>query len=166
MDLRIIHDQIILSGPGVVEHIAKVETALAAHPNVTTAILRNSPGGHAPSGYRIGELFRSKGLTTAVSGYCYSACSRMYLGGKSRLFTDDYPPGGTHIGFHGHYDKEGRLDSKWVAAHGLKDWIIKYSDGKADVQLVERWTQLPVAQGYAHFFNPAKVSRKGVSAFM
>ena len=31
-------------------------------------------------------------MRTAVSGYCYSSCSRMFLGGSARYFTDDYMP--------------------------------------------------------------------------
>jgi hypothetical protein len=27
----------------------------------------------------------------------------MFLGGRTRSFTDDYPAEYTHIGFHGHY---------------------------------------------------------------
>ena len=61
------------------------------------------PGGDAPTGYKVGELFRQKGLRTAISGFCYSSCSRMFLGGKVRVLTDDAPPDATEVGFHGHY---------------------------------------------------------------
>ena len=78
-------------------------------------------GGDARAGYRVGEMFRSRGLRTAVSGYCYSSCSRMFLGGAIRVFTDDFPPEYTNVGFHGHYDGDGRLDAKLVRLLGLKD---------------------------------------------
>src|SRR4030095_11898488 len=103
MSVKILGDQLILSGPVVGGDYAKVKDALGAGPRVQTAILRNSPGGHILSGYRVGELFRKLGITTAVSGYCYSSCSRMFLGGKERRFTDDYPAEATEAGFHGHY---------------------------------------------------------------
>src|SRR5262249_46386811 len=92
---------VILSGPVVSDDLVKVQNVFAQHPEISFAILRNSLGGHAPTGYRVGELFRDKGITTAVSGHCISSCSRMFLGGRQRLFTDDYPPTQTFVGFHG-----------------------------------------------------------------
>src|SRR5262249_37666264 len=109
VELKVVGNQLILSGPVVDGDFGKIQSALLDFAKIDTAVLRNSPGGHAPTGYRTGELFRAKGLATAVSGYCYSSCSRMFLGGKSRHFTDDYPPEYTHVGFHGHYDDNGRL---------------------------------------------------------
>jgi hypothetical protein len=49
--------------------------------------------------YHLGELFRQKSLATAVSGYCYSSCSRLFLGGNEHYFSSDYPSHGTHMGF-------------------------------------------------------------------
>ena len=103
MDVRTDGDQLILSGPVIGDEFPKVEQALNDAPGINTIILRNSPGGDAPTGFRLGDLFRAKSLRTAVSGYCFSSCSRMFLGGASRFFTDDYPPAMTHVGFHGHY---------------------------------------------------------------
>src|SRR4051794_9458540 len=52
-----------------------------------------------------------------------------------------------------------------VAELGLKAWIVRFSDGKADEGLVERWINIPVGRGAAYFF-PAAVSREhGGSAF-
>ena len=165
MDVRVLEDQLILSGQVVDGDLGRFEKALAANPKITTIILRNSPGGHPQTGFRVGEIIRQKGLTTAVSGYCYSSCSRMYLGGVRRIFTDDYPPGATNIGFHGHYKKDGTLDTELMKKTGLRNWIIKFLDGKADVALVDRWVNIPVNTGLVHFFNPARVKRGGVSTF-
>src|SRR5437899_10510173 len=49
---------------------------------------------------------------------------------------------------------------------GLKDWIIKYSDGKADPALVERWINIPRGAGMMHFYHPDLLKRDGVSTFM
>src|SRR5499427_3449211 len=92
MELKIVGNQITLSGPVVGDEPGKIREALANTPGIDTAILRNSPGGNAPAGYQVGELFRAHGLSTAVSGYCYSSCSRMFLGGSNRYFTGDYVP--------------------------------------------------------------------------
>src|SRR5260221_12100601 len=74
MELKVIENQLIRSGTVVAADSERVRDALAAAPQVKTVILRNSPGGDAPAGYRIGELVREKGLRTAVSGFCYSSC--------------------------------------------------------------------------------------------
>ena len=88
MELKIVGNQLILGGPVVGDEPAKVRDALASSPGVETVILRNSPGGNAPAGYQVGQLLRERGMRTAVSGYCYSSCSRMFLGGSTRYFTD------------------------------------------------------------------------------
>jgi len=166
MELRVVGTQLILSGRVAGDEPQKVQEALAQAPGIDTVILRNSPGGNAPAGYQVGQLLRERGLRTAVSGYCYSSCSRMFLGGSARYFTDDYPPEYTNVGFHGDYDAKGRLDADMVRQYGLRDWIIKYSDGKADPQLVERWINISYSRGMIHFFNPALIRRGDASTFM
>jgi hypothetical protein len=166
MELKVVGNQLILSGRVVGDEPGKVKEALTRSPEIDTVILRNSPGGDAPAGYQTGQLLRERGLRTAVSGYCYSACSRMFLGGSNRYFTDDYPPEKTNIGFHGHYYADGRLNAGLVRQYGLRDWIIQYSDGKADPQLVERWINIPRSRGMIHFFRPALLKREGASTFM
>jgi len=166
MDIRVMNDQLILSGPVITSDYDAVESRLSSGPQIKMIILRNSPGGHAPTGYRLGELFRQKSLDTAVSGYCYSSCSRLFLGGKERYFTADYPPLSTQVGLHGHYDRNGNLNWALVSSLHLRDWIIRYSDGKADVALVERWIRIPRAAGMIHFYNPASVNVGGYSTFM
>ena len=159
-------DQLILAGPVISADYDAVESNLSFNPQIKMVILRNSPGGDAPTGYHLGELFRQKSLQTAVSGYCYSSCSRLFLGGKERYFTDDYPPKFTQIGFHGHYDNNGNLNAASVNALHLKDWTIRYSDGKADEVLVEQWINIPRGTGLIHFYNPASVKIDVYSTFM
>jgi hypothetical protein len=124
MEITVTSDQLILSGPAISGDYDAVESRLSSQPQIKMIILRNSPGGDAPIGYKLGELFRQKSIGTAVSGYCYSSCSRLLLGGKERYFTDDYPPNYTQIGLHGHYDGKGDLNAASVNELHLKDWII------------------------------------------
>ena len=165
MEVTVVGNTVILSGPVVGNELAKVENVFAQNPAVSLAVLRNSWGGHAPTGYRVGELFRDKGVTTAVSGYCVSSCSRMFLGGRQRLFTDDYPPSQTFVGFHGHYDSAGKLNVRSVRANDLYRWIIKYSDGKADEALVQRWINIQDGRGAANFFHPDVAASRKASVF-
>jgi hypothetical protein len=166
MEVKAVGDQLILTGPVIGGDFDKIQNTLTQSPEITTVILRDSHGGDVPSGYRVGELFRARNIRTAVSGFCNSSCSRMFLGGKVRVFTDDMPPEMTDVGFHGHYHTGGSLNRIEVMSLGLKDWIIRYSDGKADPALVERWIAIPVNHGMIHFFHPGLVQRNGVSTFM
>jgi hypothetical protein len=165
MEVTVVGNTVILSGPVVGDELGKVKNIFAQDPAVSLAVLRNSFGGDAWTGYRIGELFRDKGITTAVSGYCISSCSRMFLGGRQRLFTDDYPPSQTFVGFHGHYDSAGRLDVQSVRANDLYRWILKYSDGKADEALVQRWINIENARGAVNFLHPDVAAGRTASVF-
>jgi len=41
-----------------------------------------------------------------------------------------------------------------VQKGGLYTWILKYSDGKADPDLVKRWIAIEKNKGAANFFIP------------
>ncbi len=151
-------DQLVLSGPVVAGDLDRIKGALDAAPAVRTVILRNSLGGDAPTGYRVGELIRARGLRTAVSGFCISSCSRMFLGGVERAFTDDLPPTRTFVGFHGHYDGQGNLNAASVRALGLEAWILRFTDGKADPALVHRWVNIGRGGGTASFYPVTAVA--------
>jgi hypothetical protein len=166
MQMQVGGNQLILSGDVVGDEAGLVADILSKNPAIDTVILRNSRGGNAPAGYRVGEMIRAKGLRTGVSGYCNSSCSRMFLGGKERFFTSDYPPDKTAVGFHGHYGSDGRLRSDEVARLGLKAWIIAYSDGRADPDLVERWINLPRNYDMVRFFDPARFRMNGASTLL
>ena len=130
---------------------------------------RDSPqfvGGDALSGYAVGNLFRARKMRTAVSGFCYSSCSRMFLGGVVRQFTSDYPQEFTEVGFHGHYRSNGRLDAAYVARLGLAAWIHEHSDGKADPALVERWINIPFSSGLIQFYHRGLQQTRGHTTFM
>src|ERR1043166_6978476 len=64
MDIRTCDNQVILSGRVEGDEYSRVEDILSQNPRIRTAVLRNSPGGDADTGYRVGELFREKGIAT------------------------------------------------------------------------------------------------------
>jgi hypothetical protein len=166
MQMQVAGNQLILSGNVVGDEPSLIADILSKNPAIDTVILRNSRGGEVAAGYHVGEMFRARGLRTAVSGYCNSSCSRMFLGGKERFFTSDYAPASTAIGFHGHYGSDGGLRADLVAHYDLKSWIIQYSDGKADPDLVERWINLPRNNDMVRFFNPALFTVNDASTFL
>ncbi len=145
----------MMSGDVVGDECDRVRSALDAHPDITTVVLRDSHGGNAAAGYCVGELLRARGVNTAVSGYCNSSCSRMFLGGTERRFTDDEPATQTWIAFHSNYDKAGAIEPG--APERLKAWIAKYSDGKADERLVDIWTHIENHRGFVYFFDSNRV---------
>ncbi len=140
-----------MSGSVTGTELATLESTLEKKPGVTTIILKNSHGGDARSGYAVGEFIREHGLNTALSGYCISSCSRMFLGGKERRFSDDQSLEDTFVGFHGNYANDGSLITQRMPF--LKAWVIKYSDNKANPELVEQWVHIPSRHGYAAFYH-------------
>ena len=154
MEAKIIEDTLILSGPVIQGDIQRFENSIASNPNIKKIVLRNSWGGHIESGYRIGERIRELGITTVVSGHCVSSCSRMFLGGKKRQFSDDFRLEKTFVGFHGHYDSTGKLNRPLVERWNLAQWTVKFSDGKADPELVQRWVSIELNTGMVAFMHP------------
>lgn len=153
MSLSVKQDTLILSGEIERRDLDRIKAALAQN-EIRTVVLRNSMGGNSWTGYRLGELFREKRLTTVVSGHCVSACSRLFLGGSTRLFSDDFPASLTYVGFHGHYDF-GELNAAAVERNNLVAWTIKFTDGKVDRKLVERWAAIPTRNGDVRFYPRA-----------
>jgi len=165
MELAKFGNTIILSGPVNGSEWAMVKDAFAANPHIDLVILRNSHGGDSRTGYIIADFFRKSGVTTAASGYCVSACSHMFLGGKSRLFTDDYPLNQTRVSFHGHYDDQGNVSEASAVRSGQFDWIMRHLDGKADPDLVRRFIAIRTNKGALSFFHPDLAATLGNSAF-
>lgn len=152
MDVEIREPFVFLSGKVTGNEHRILQAAVEEHPGITTVVLKNSSGGDARAGYATGEYIREKGLATLLSGYCRSSCSRMFLGGTTRAYSDDQPLERTVVGFHGNYAQDGSLQQARMPA--LKAWIVKYSDGKANPQLVEQWVNLSNHNGFAYFYHP------------
>jgi len=160
MEVIRLGDTLVLSGEIVRRDLDAVQAEFNRTPMITHVVLRNSMGGNSWTGYRLGELFRERGITTVVSGHCVSACSRLFLGGRQRLFSDDFPASLTYVGFHGHYDF-GKLNNAAVEKNDLLQWTLKYTDGKADPALVKRWIGIERRAGDVRFYPPAVASRFG-----
>ncbi|MGL4229999.1 MAG: hypothetical protein ACRCWJ_01410, partial [Casimicrobium sp.] len=135
MTHQIVGNAMILSGEVVFQDLERAKKALDANKNITHVVLRNSMGGNSWTGYRMGELFRERGVTTVVSGHCVSSCSRLFLGGKVRMFSDDFPASLTYVGFHGHYDF-GKLNLEAVRKNDQAGWTKKFTDNKVDPKLL------------------------------
>ncbi len=100
----------VVFATGAVENdLAKFQEAFDK-PGVDTVAFVNSPGGDLWTGLRVGRLIAERGFHTVIGGACVSACSIMFMGGKTRSFSDVYRPAQTFIGIHGAH----RIDTKAV----------------------------------------------------
>jgi hypothetical protein len=102
------------SGPVVDEDFPRFRAALADG-GVQRVVFVNSPGGDLWTGLQVGRMIRDAGLATRVAGYCHSACSIMFMGGRDRRFATGYPPRATMIGLHGPHDRTTRSVSPMAA---------------------------------------------------
>ncbi len=160
MDIKRLDDTLILSGVVVQPDLERIKKEFAKPPAITHVVLRNSMGGNSWTGYRLGELFRETGVTTVVSGHCVSSCSRLFLGGKTRMFSDDYPASLTYVGFHGHYDFD-KLNRASVEKNDLAGWTLKFTDHKVDPKLMRRWIDIERRAGDMRFYPSAAARRFG-----
>ena len=145
MTMTVEGETAVLSGAVVKADCADLE-ALLARAKVTTVVLTNSGGGNADSGYCIGALVRSRGLSTVIRGRCASSCSRMWLGGVRRSL--DGP--NSRVGLHGNYESNGGLMS--AAVQKLRTWIPTYAPD-VDKALMEEWIRLPTNKWMMYFYN-------------
>ena len=76
-----------------------------AKPGVDTVAFVNSPGGDLWTGLTIGRMIAEKRLKTVAAGFCVSACSIMFMGGKERSFSDVFRPAQTYVGIHGAHNR-------------------------------------------------------------
>jgi hypothetical protein len=166
MDVRRVEAQIIMSGAIDGGELARMRDILAepAARAVDTVVLRDSPGGDYWTSQRIAEMIRERGWRTAVSGYCFSGCALMFLGGRQRHFTDDKPVLQTQIAFHGTYyvvDGVGaqRGDLNPVTTHAARQWMKRHTEGRMSDAMLDRFESLPRSD-FIHFFDAGRLPRK------
>ena len=115
---------------------------------------------------RIGEAIRDRGWKTAVSGYCFSGCAIVFLGGVERHFTDDKPYLQTQLAFHAAYNSfaasGARQDSaNNAASFTARQWTKKHSGGKLSHAMLDRFEKLEKTE-FVHFFDSRRVPRAGL----
>jgi hypothetical protein len=71
------------------------------NPQVKTIHLENMPGGSVDVADSIAKFVGLYRLTTVVSGTCASACTRIFMMGDKRQFSNKLPLNETYIGLHG-----------------------------------------------------------------
>lgn len=173
MDMKVVGDQLIMSGPIDGSELAGLRNLAAERRDagVRMVVLRDSPGGNLWTSMRIGEEIRDRGWKTAVSGYCFSGCAVVFLGGVERYFTDDKPYSQTQLAFHAAYNtieasgtRQGSVNNS--ASFTARQWTKKHSGGKLSDAMLDRFEKLEKTE-FVHFFDAQRVPRAGVpSAFV
>lgn len=121
-------------------------------PQVDTIVLHDSGGGDSSAGRNIGMDIRKRNLRTVVDGRCSSACANMFLGGKVRQFALTNGKVTAVLGYHGSYSKRTHA----VNAKKSGDYFLDMTDGKMDVEFVERFIRLENQKGMMRFFHPVQ----------
>ena len=72
-------------------------------------VILESGGGYLEDGYKLGDVFRAKGVTTIIpdNKLCASSCAVAFLGGERRMVADN-----GSILFHAPYLKQMQLEGK------------------------------------------------------
>ena len=162
MEFRIAGNELHLSGRVAGDELGMIkDVELERGRAIDTVVFRNSPGGDVWTGHRVGERIRDNGWRTVLAGACRSACTIMFLGGRSRHFAQVTRAEGMFLGFHGTWSG-GFLESNQPAFHGrreLRDWIIARTGGKADPKLLDRFIQNERPTTLLLAFDPRQLKR-------
>ena len=110
----------------------EVISYLFDHPEIKTLRV-TGPGGYGPAGRAISDYLLRHSINTVAFGKCYSACARIFLGGKSRMLA----PGAT-LGFHRpwivkesekRFYEANRIKEKWEEEFDYVPWIYDVAIG-------------------------------------
>ena len=178
-DLKVVGDQLIISGKADDSILAQVRDAIAAHgASIRTVILRdlNAGGTTTDNLVRVADLFMERGWRTAVSGYCISGCSTLFLGGSARHFTSDRGAPQTYVTLSNTVwlqdSRSNYTRHKGGAAltrnHIRSEWVKQRTGG----QIAEGTLALiygnndPEARHFLHFFDAHRLKRDGASVLL
>jgi len=156
MELRISGNELHLRGQVLGYEFGQFRELLAEHREIDTVVLRDSPGGDGGTAFRIAEAIRDAGLRTVVAGRCYSACTLMFLGGKSRHFARAPRPEVMYLAFHGAFT-ENIFDPNAPSQAGrsqVRAWIIERTEGKIDREILDRFLRGERRAALLYAFDP------------
>jgi hypothetical protein len=176
-DAKVVGDQLILSGRASGNELQLVRDAIAEHGGSIKVVILREHSGRAENTdlMRAADLFTERGWRTAVSGFCGTACSKLFLGGVERHFTDDKLPAQTSVMFGSttfvEDSKSMNTDVNRRAGEGsnrhnflLRQWIKARTGNKISEATLGR---LFVSGGdvrYLHFYDSQRLARPdGVS---
>jgi hypothetical protein len=164
MQMSVVGNQLIMRGPVIDSDYVRFKDLLRLNRGgIDTVVLGYSIGGDSWTARAIAQIIRDEQLRTAVSAYCRSACTIIFLGGKGRHFTDEAPVAMTYLGFHGTYKN---FDHSLMRDDPFKFryWVLDQTQGKVDRNLLDRWVNMANHKGFVRIFDARRLSRDdGVS---
>ena len=110
----------------------EVISYLFDHPEIKTLRV-TGPGGYGPAGRAISDYLIQNSINTEAFGECYSACARIFLGGKSRMLAS-----GATLGFHRpwivkesekRFYEANRIKENWEEEFDYVPWIYDVAIG-------------------------------------
>jgi hypothetical protein len=143
MEFAVHGSEVWLSGHVVGDEYSELLAILSSNP-IKTVVFTYSNGGNANAGYNVGELIRERGLATVIRGSCASSCSRMWLGGVTRMLEGP----NSRVGLHGNYENGDLMPG---APARLRAWLPRFAP--VDRQLMEQWIVLPHNTEMMYFYN-------------
>ena len=156
MELRLAGNELHLRGQVMGYEFGRFRDLLAAHREIDTVVLRDSPGGDGGTAFRIAEAIRDAGLRTVLAGRCYSACTLMFLGGKDRHFARAPQPEVMYLAFHGAFTDDV-FDPNSPSQAGrlqVRAWIIQRTEGKIDREILDRFVRGERRAALLYAFDP------------
>lgn len=156
MELRVAGNELHLRGQVFGTELGQFRDVLAAHPEINTVVFRDSPGGDGRTAFRVGEKIRDAGLRTVVAGRCYSACTLMFLGGKSRHFARVARGEAVFLAFHGAF-VEDIFDRDKASPYGrseVRAWILERTEGRIEREVLDRFLRGERRAALLYAFDP------------
>jgi hypothetical protein len=177
-EAKVVGDQLILSGRASGNELVLIRDAIAEHGDrIGTVILRDHSGRTENTTLmRAAELIGERGWRTAISGFCGTACTYLFLGGTQRHFTDDKSPTRTTLQFGstnlvddskvGRYNSY-RADSSPQGNYKYRAWIKGRTGDRMSETMLDRLFIKENEVRYLHFFDSNRLKRAdGVSILL
>jgi hypothetical protein len=167
MEFNLIGNTLVLSGAVVDADLAKTKDVLNPS-KVKLIVMHHNVGGDLWNAIRIGERIRDSGIPTTISGLCISACGLIYLGGKTRTFSDGGDLDKMSVWLHGAISRDGK---RVVTTSGptISHYLATMTEGKYPDELMEKTVYSKSPDNYITVSHPRQYTfigppgRKGIS---
>ena len=176
-DFKLAGDQLIIGGFYDDTELARVRDFIKSDgERIRTVVLRDldSRGvNNIENMILIAGLFTERGWRTAVSGFCYTSCFYLFMGGVERHFTDDKPGLQTRVAIGGTVwmtdsTRFTRMEKDKPSTRGnyfYRSWIKQRTGGKFSDELLEKVLPLDDRHpSYPQLYDASRLNRPdGVS---
>jgi hypothetical protein len=160
MEFNLVGETLVLSGRVVSDDLARLKDHFATD-RVKLILLHNSPGGDLWNGLQLAERIRDRGIATAVSGRCESACGLIFLGGVQRSFSNGVPLPRTMVGLHGAHHVETKQAMPEMGAR-MAYLIRTMTDEKFPRELLDRTVYPKHPSDFIYTFHPRRFRPDGI----